>query len=328
VDEAYGHLIADASLPQYHAALCDAVLRLDKNRGSTLHATLRCLRSLLDQGQAKGRKDVVTETLPALLAGLTTAGFVLSCDATSGHPDPAFAPSVRSMGGVLCSLLSKFQSFSLAAVDVNACLHCLCPLLAAVTHQSSSSSNSSNSSSNNSKQKSKSKNSQQVSTITTDPPNTTVTVVVVTVCDVLTACIKYRSRQTYKVVPAFLQCIRSVMRLVMGGTIALDAASAGPGGGPGASLARLLQETADQTHKKALGKYMVHVILDYLKCCDGVPLDARLKRLLLPCVYAMLALCSDFEYKQVHLYADHAGKALFKKLYADYTKTFQFTGKV
>eukprot|EP00466_Bigelowiella_natans_P020108 jgi/Bigna1/129207/aug1.8_g3915 len=60
----------------------------------------------------------------------------------------------------------------------------------------------------------------------------------------------------------------------------------------------------------------------------ALPMDSKQKNSILPGVFALLALCSEIEMKQMFANLDEGGKAVFKILVEDYKRTYKFTGDV
>ena len=89
-------------------------------------------------------------------------------------------------------------------------------------------------------------------------------------------------------------------------------------------LARLLEHLC--VHRKAISKYAVYALLDYFGAQETYQIPAAVKRALLPGIQALIAVCSDYEFQQLHISLDHAGRELFNVARTDY-EAVKFRGK-
>ncbi len=48
----------------------------------------------------------------------------------------------------------------------------------------------------------------------------------------------------------------------------------------------------------------------------------------MPGVYSLIDICGEHERELIHANMEEAGKAMFKRIFEDYTKFHKFTGKV
>jgi hypothetical protein len=114
------------------------------------------------------------------------------------------------------------------------------------------------------------------------------------------------------------------------------------------NLARLLEEMSK--HPKQFNKYVTQLLVQYIELTEVHPLSPATKQALLPGIYALLDICSEFEYapppplrspppnmilcslvrrfKVVSRLVDETGRAIFKKLFEEYNRDWKFQGKV
>jgi hypothetical protein len=87
------------------------------------------------------------------------------------------------------------------------------------------------------------------------------------------------------------------------GTSGRAAATERSGGGGGGghqqvacteNLARLLEEMSK--HPKQFNKYVAQLLVQYIQLTEVNPLSPATKQALLPGIYALLDICSEFEY--------------------------------
>ncbi|CAO3568038.1 unnamed protein product [Mortierella alpina] len=101
-------------------------------------------------------------------------------------------------------------------------------------------------------------------------------------------------------------------------------ASGGRGGGGGG----LFTITTDAS--KAFGKHAPYILMEYFAIQSSVVASISqqsLRSALLPGLYALLNLCSDWEREMMMVGLDNTGKTLLKGLYADYLKYHKYTGR-
>lgn len=75
-------------------------------------------------------------------------------------------------------------------------------------------------------------------------------------------------------------------------------------------------------------KCSIYIVVEYLRLVEFESVDPRVRQALLPGIFALLDICSDPEYNQIHKALDETGKVMFKSLLADYRQDFKFKGKV
>eukprot|EP00118_Oscarella_pearsei_P015047 m.133002 g.133002 ORF g.133002 m.133002 type:complete len:1491 (+) comp38095_c0_seq2:109-4581(+) len=90
-------------------------------------------------------------------------------------------------------------------------------------------------------------------------------------------------------------------------------------------LSRLYQEIS---RNKSFGKYIPHMISDYIALVQKEPVGSEVKQVLLPGIYAVMDLCKDHEMALLHATLDKPGKELFKKLHEEYSQHHKYKGKV
>ncbi|KAF8970745.1 hypothetical protein BGZ46_010406 [Entomortierella lignicola] len=81
---------------------------------------------------------------------------------------------------------------------------------------------------------------------------------------------------------------------------------------------------------KAFGKHAPYILMEYftIQCSVVASISQRsLRNALLPGLYSLLSLCSDWEREMMMVGLDNTGKTLLKGLYADYLKYHKYTGR-
>lgn len=153
--------------------------------------------------------------------------------------------------------------------------------------------------------------------------------------------LKIRYKQTFNCMPLFLLNIRDLLSSVFmaeqsalqsgRGTSGRAAATERSGGGGGGghqqvacteNLARLLEEMSK--HPKQFNKYVAQLLVQYIQLTEVNPLSPATKQALLPGIYALLDICSEFEYKVISRQVDETGRAIFKKLFEEYHRDWKF----
>jgi len=94
------------------------------------------------------------------------------------------------------------------------------------------------------------------------------------------------------------------------------------------ALSRVMEDLGRRETVKLVNKYVPYLLHMYAQGAGALPLDARQRGAITPGVYALIAICTDVEFRQIFANLDEGGKAVFKKLLADYKKTHKFTGDV
>lgn len=108
-----------------------------------------------------------------------------------------------------------------------------------------------------------------------------------------------------------------------GGNSAPEESSLSGGGGGGSFVI-----TTDAS--KAFGKHAPYILMEYFAIQSSVVASISqqsLRSALLPGLYALLNLCSDWEREMMMVGLDNTGKTLLKGLYADYLKYHKYTGR-
>ncbi|KAF9965495.1 hypothetical protein BGZ70_004720 [Mortierella alpina] len=109
-----------------------------------------------------------------------------------------------------------------------------------------------------------------------------------------------------------------------GGNSATEESSVSGGGGGGGSF------TVTTDASKAFGKHAPYILMEYFAIQSSVVASISqqsLRSALLPGLYALLNLCSDWEREMMMVGLDNTGKTLLKGLYADYLKYHKYTGR-
>lgn len=81
---------------------------------------------------------------------------------------------------------------------------------------------------------------------------------------------------------------------------------------------------------KAFGKHIPYLLMEYFTIQSSVTASIRqqsLRNALLPGLYALMNLCTDYERELMMCGLDNTGKVLLKGLYADYLKYHKYTGR-
>ncbi|KAF9929143.1 hypothetical protein FBU30_001820 [Linnemannia zychae] len=81
---------------------------------------------------------------------------------------------------------------------------------------------------------------------------------------------------------------------------------------------------------KAFGKHVPYLLMEYFTIQSSVTASIRqqsLRNALLPGLYSLMNLCTDYERELMMSGLDNTGKTLLKGLYADYLKYHKYTGR-
>ncbi|KAF8951853.1 hypothetical protein BGZ52_009377 [Haplosporangium bisporale] len=81
---------------------------------------------------------------------------------------------------------------------------------------------------------------------------------------------------------------------------------------------------------KAFGKHAPYILMEYFTIQSSVAASISqqsLRNALVPGLYSLLNLCSDWEREMMMVGLDNTGKTLLKGLYADYLKYHKYTGR-
>ncbi|KAF9954171.1 hypothetical protein BGZ72_004790 [Mortierella alpina] len=108
-----------------------------------------------------------------------------------------------------------------------------------------------------------------------------------------------------------------------GGNSATEESSVSGGGGGGSF-------TITTDASKAFGKHAPYILMEYFAIQSSVVASISqqsLRSALLPGLYALLNLCSDWEREMMMVGLDNTGKTLLKGIYADYLKYHKYTGR-
>jgi len=88
--------------------------------------------------------------------------------------------------------------------------------------------------------------------------------------------------------------------------------------------------TVSADASKAFGKHAPYLLMEYFTIQCSVVASIRsleLRNALLPGLYGLLNLCSEWEREMMMVGLDNTGKTLLKGLYADYLKYHKYTGQ-
>jgi hypothetical protein len=151
--------------------------------------------------------------------------------------------------------------------------------------------------------------------------------VLIKLCGTAATLLKYQARQLYSCTPPFMALVRGLLRVALMG----PQRDWFPPGGQGVkAVARLLEAVA--SHKANLRRHMLHLIPDFVQALGAganTEMAPELKATLLPGIYAVMDGLGTEEVQHVHAaLLDGTGQALFKKLHADYQRSFKYRGKV
>jgi len=141
------------------------------------------------------------------------------------------------------------------------------------------------------------------------------------------ACVQHRPLQMHRKVALIFKCVRRLMLCCLEG---IDKELNGGAAWPEQytqNFGRLLQQLGDDEHKKQLQKLAPYLLCDYVNAIKKFALAGVHKRIISAAVFAIMALCSEYEFKVVHAALDAGGRTLFKDMHADFAKT-RYTGKV
>ncbi|ORZ05335.1 Urb2/Npa2 family-domain-containing protein [Lobosporangium transversale] len=81
---------------------------------------------------------------------------------------------------------------------------------------------------------------------------------------------------------------------------------------------------------KAFGKHAPYILMEYFHIQSSIVASISqqsLRNALLPGLYALLSLCSDWEREMMMTGLDNTGKTLLKGLYTDYLRYYKYTGR-
>ena len=79
-------------------------------------------------------------------------------------------------------------------------------------------------------------------------------------------------------------------------------------------------------HKEIFKKHVVGLILCYIKALsEGMSPATKTK--LMPSIYALLDVCSEFETRQINAMIDVPSKTLFAPVFKSYQKFYQYHGQ-
>ena len=78
-------------------------------------------------------------------------------------------------------------------------------------------------------------------------------------------------------------------------------------------------------HKDIFKKHVVGLMLRYIRALNE-GMNPTTKSKLLPSIYALLDMCSDFETRQINAMIDTPSKALFAPVFQSYRKYYQYHG--
>jgi hypothetical protein len=79
-------------------------------------------------------------------------------------------------------------------------------------------------------------------------------------------------------------------------------------------------------HKEIFKKHVVGLVLCYIKALSG-GMSPIIKKKLMPSIYALLDVCSDFETRQINAMIDVPSKTLFAPVFRSYQKFYQYHGQ-
>lgn len=79
-------------------------------------------------------------------------------------------------------------------------------------------------------------------------------------------------------------------------------------------------------HKDVFRKHVVGLVLRYIQALNEAMTPA-VKAKLMPSIYALLDMCSEFETKQINSMIDVPSKALFAPVFQSYQKYYRYHGQ-
>jgi hypothetical protein len=79
-------------------------------------------------------------------------------------------------------------------------------------------------------------------------------------------------------------------------------------------------------HKDIFKKHVVGLMLRYIRALNE-GMNPATKAKLMPSIYALLDMCSDFETRQINAMIDTPSKALFAPVFHSYRKYYQYHGQ-
>jgi hypothetical protein len=91
------------------------------------------------------------------------------------------------------------------------------------------------------------------------------------------------------------------------------------------NLARLYEEISQHPPFK---KYSIYLISDFIELLVNSALSQETRKVLIPGIFSLMDISTDFEYQQLHTLLNTTSKAIFKGLYAQYQKDHKFKGKI
>ena len=79
-------------------------------------------------------------------------------------------------------------------------------------------------------------------------------------------------------------------------------------------------------HKEVFKKYVVGLILKYISFLNS-GMSPITKSKLIPSIYALLDMCTEFETRQINSMIDVPSRALFAPVFQSYKKYYQYHGQ-
>lgn len=78
-------------------------------------------------------------------------------------------------------------------------------------------------------------------------------------------------------------------------------------------------------HKDIFKKHVIGLVLCYIQALNN-GMNPTTKTKLMPSIYALLDMCSDFETRQINAMIEPSSKALFAPVFQSYRKVYQYHG--
>lgn len=79
-------------------------------------------------------------------------------------------------------------------------------------------------------------------------------------------------------------------------------------------------------HKDVFKKHVVGLVLRYIQALNE-GMNTTTKSKMMPSMYALLDMCSDFEIRQINAMIDVSSKTLFAPVFQSYQKYYQYSGQ-
>jgi len=146
------------------------------------------------------------------------------------------------------------------------------------------------------------------------------------VCKVLTSLFKHYPKQLYGCAPSVISVMRSLILHVI--AIGTNKGAGEMAEGDTSSKAQEYEKLCEllAAHKDIFKKHAVGLILDFVEATE-VGMNSETKRNLMPSIYLLLDMCSQYEMEQLNTSMSSTGRALFSSVHQSYQKVHKYKGQ-